>query len=146
MRDKRILCDRPMYVLERGYRYHWVEGGFRVNMEFIKWKLKYYWHSISRLWSFEYDYWWELPLMPIIYPLYLVALALQLCYMPFDIVKTVFITHAIKDQEQYFYEYKLRNFGIHDPRNAYDLSTDENFINWKKTHKYGEFGRTDTGK
>lgn len=141
MRDKRILCGRPMYVLERGYRYHWFEGGFRLNMEFIKWKLKFYWEAISALWSKE-NRWLDILFLPV----YVVVLALQLCYMPFDIVKTVFITHAIKDQEQYFYEYKLRNFGIHDPRNAYDLSTDENFINWKKRHKYGEFGRTITGK
>lgn len=146
MRDKRILCGRPMYVLERGYRYHWFEGGFRLNMEFIKWKLKFYWSAIRAIWLSRYAHWWGWLLHLVVMPIYLIVLALQLCYMPFDIVKTVFITHVIKDQEQYFYEYKLRNFGIHDPRNAYDLSTDENFINWKKTHKYGEFGRTDTGK
>ena len=115
MRDKRILCDRPMYVLERGYRYHWFEGGFRLNMEFIKWKLKFYWEAISALWSKE-NRWLDILFLPV----YLIVLALQLCYMPFDIVKTVFITHAIKSQEQYLYEYKLRNFGIHDPRNVSD--------------------------
>lgn len=113
-------------------RFHWFEGGFRLNIEFIKWKLKYYWHSISRLWSFEYDYWWELPLMPIIYPLYLAALALELCYMPYDIVKTVFITSLFKSQEQYLYEYKRKKFGIHDIREYDDYSIKPWFQKWKR--------------
>ena len=133
MRDKRILCGRPMYVLERGYRYHWFEGGFRLNMEFIKWKLKFYWEAISALWSKE-NRWLDILFLPV----YLIVLALQLCYMPYDIVKTVFITHAIKSQEQYLYEYKLRNFGIHDPRNVYDLYGTKQY-EWLKNKYAGKF-------
>lgn len=84
-------------------RFHWFEGGFRLNMEFIKWKLKYYWNAISALWSKENNW-----LGILIIPVYLIALALELCYMPFDIVKTVFITSLFKSQEQYLYEYKRK--------------------------------------
>lgn len=111
-------------------RFHWFEGGFRLNIEFIKWKLKYYWGAISALWSKE-NRWLDILFLPV----YLIVLALELCYMPYDIVKTVFITSLFKSQEQYLYEYKRKKFGIHDIREYDDYSIKPWFQKWKRKYQ-----------